>query len=169
VISRLAIAAAAVLWSVAAGAEAPAPKAADAAAAQPTAAPSEGATAVPVTGPHGTFDLPALEHEFGEVTAGTPLSHSFEFRNRGKADLEITDVKPSCGCTKGEFDKLVKPGKAGKITLSIAKTEGYNGAIVKTATVTTNDPEHPTVKLTLRAHFKPDPKAVPQTAAAPQH
>jgi hypothetical protein len=32
-------------------------------------------------------------------------------------------MRPSCVCTKGDFDKVVKPGKSGKITLSIDKTE----------------------------------------------
>lgn len=104
-------------------------------------------------GPHGAMKLDTLEHEFGTVKAGTPLAFTFKFKNKGKAPLEITEVKPSCGCTKGEFDKTVAPGKEGKITLSIAKTDTYNGPIVKTATVKTNDPEHESIVLTLRANF----------------
>jgi len=105
------------------------------------------------SGPHGTLKLDTLEHEFGKVKSGTPLAFTFKFKNQGKGPLEITEVKPSCGCTKGEFDKTVAPGKDGKITLSIAKTDTYNGPIVKTATVKTNDPEHESVVLTLRANF----------------
>jgi hypothetical protein len=104
-------------------------------------------------GPHGTFEMASLEHEFGDVKAGKPLVHTFKFKNKGKANLEITGVKPSCGCTKGDFDKVVAPGKHGQITLSIAKTDTYAGPTVKTATVTTNDPEHPTLTLVLRANF----------------
>lgn len=104
-------------------------------------------------GPHGTLKLDTLEHEFGTVKAGTPLVFTFKFKNKGKAPLEITEVKPSCGCTKGDFDKLVEPGKEGKITLSIAKTDTYNGPIVKTATVKTSDPDRQSIVLTLRANF----------------
>lgn len=111
------------------------------------------ASPAPAPGPHGTLKLDTLEHEFGAVKAGTPLVFTFKFKNKGKAPLEITEVKPSCGCTKGDFDKLVEPGKEGKITLSIAKTDTYTGPIVKTATVKTNDPDHPSVVLTLRANF----------------
>lgn len=127
-----------------------------------TPVPVTEATATPVLeatapaaldGPHGTLKLDALEHEFGAVKAGTPLSYTFKFKNKGKAPLEITEVKPSCGCTKGDFDKTVQPGKEGKITLSIAKTDTYSGPMVKTATVKTNDPEHESVVLTLRANF----------------
>ncbi len=46
------------------------------------------------------------------------------------------------------------PGKEGKISLSVAHTEGLSGEIAKGATVTTNDPEHPTFSLLLRARIK---------------
>jgi hypothetical protein len=97
--------------------------------------------------------LESLEHSFGAVPAGTPLSYTFVLKNKGKGPLQVLSVKPSCGCTKGEFDSLTAPGKEGKITLSIAHTEKYVGKTVKTATVTTNDPEHATFVLTLRAEF----------------
>lgn len=46
------------------------------------------------------------------------------------------------------------PGKEGKISLSVAHTDGLSGEIAKGATVTTNDPEHPTFSLLLRARIK---------------
>lgn len=101
------------------------------------------------------LDMPSFEHEFGAVKPGTPLTYTFKFKNRGKSDLSILEVKPSCGCTKGDFDKVVKPGKSGKITLTIDKTEKYSGKTVKTAHVSTNDPEHASFTLTLRADFGP--------------
>ena len=104
----------------------------------------------------------SFEHEFGKVKAGNPLVYTFKVENKGNADLTIEDVKPSCGCTKGDYDKLIKPGKSGKITLTIDKTEKYVGKTVKTARVTTNDPEHASFTLTLRADFigkKPDAPA----------
>jgi uncharacterized protein DUF1573 len=100
-----------------------------------------------------TLSIPALEHSFGSVKAGTPLNYSFEIKNAGKVDLEIKSVSPSCGCTTSKFDKVIAPGKTGSITLDVAKTDGYKGEITKTATVTTNDPDHQTFTLTLRASF----------------
>lgn len=99
------------------------------------------------------FSIPSLEHSFGSVKAGTPLNYSFEVKNTGKSDLEIKSVSPSCGCTTSKYDKVIAPGKVGSITLEVAKTEGYKGEISKTATVTTNDPDHQTLVLTLRATF----------------
>jgi hypothetical protein len=104
--------------------------------------------------------LETLEHSFGSVPAGSPLSYTFKLKNKGKADLRVLNVKPSCGCTKGEFDSLTAPGKQGKITLSIAHTESYVGKTVKTATVTTNDPSF---VLTLRADFLPKQPGAPET------
>lgn len=97
-----------------------------------------------------------LEHSFGVVKPGTPLNHKFEIKNAGDARLEITNVAPSCGCTTSDYDKAIEPGKTGQVTLSIQKTDGYKGEVVKTATVTTNDPDHPTFTLTLRANFQPE-------------
>ena len=99
------------------------------------------------------LSIPSLEHSFGSVKAGTPLTYAFEIKNTGKVDLEIKSVSPSCGCTSSKFDKVIAPGKTGSITLEVAKTDGYKGEITKTATVTTNDPDHQTFTLTLRASF----------------
>lgn len=95
----------------------------------------------------------SLEHSFGTVKAGTPLNYTFQIKNEGKATLEIKNVAPSCGCTTSDYDKAIAPGKTGGITLVVAKTDGYKGDITKTATVTTNDPDHQTFVLTLKANF----------------
>ncbi|HEU4386533.1 MAG TPA: DUF1573 domain-containing protein, partial [Blastocatellia bacterium] len=93
-------------------------------------------------------------HDFGELKAGTPLKYSFVVKNTGDADLVINSVTPSCGCTATDFDKLIPPGKEGKITLAIEHTESLQGEVAKTANVNTNDPAMPTFMLSLRASFK---------------
>jgi hypothetical protein len=95
----------------------------------------------------------SLEHSFGSVKPGTPLKYTFQIKNEGKETLEIKSVAPSCGCTTSNFDKTIAPGKTGGITLEVAKTDGYNGDVTKTATVTTNDPDHQTFTLALKANF----------------
>lgn len=97
--------------------------------------------------------IASLEHSFGAVKPGTPLTYTFQIKNEGKAALEIKNVAPSCGCTTSNFDKTIAPGKTGGITLAVEKTDGYKGDITKTATVTTNDPDHQTFILTLKASF----------------
>ena len=84
--------------------------------------------------------MAAVEHSFGAVKPGTPLTYTFEVRNEGEANLEIKNVSPSCGCTTTKFDHEIAAGKSGSITLAVEKTDGYKGEVTKTATVTTNDP-----------------------------
>jgi hypothetical protein len=83
-----------------------------------------------------------LEHNFGEIKKGSVAQHSFVIKNEGKADLEIKNVAPACGCTASDFTKIVPPGQEGKITLSF-NSSGFNGAVTKHAEVYTNDPERP--------------------------
>jgi hypothetical protein len=96
---------------------------------------------------------PEVEHYFGAIKTGTPLTYTFVVKNTGKADLEIKSVTPGCGCTTSDYDKVVAPGKEGKITMEIKHTEGYKGDVMKNATVTTNDPERQSFQLVLRANF----------------
>jgi hypothetical protein len=105
------------------------------------------------------MELASPDHYFGAVKAGTPLTHTFEIKNGGDAPLEIKSVAPGCGCTTSDFDKVIEPGKKGKITLEIKNTEHYKGEVSKTATVTTNDPEHQSFQLILRASFVEDKPA----------
>jgi Protein of unknown function (DUF1573) len=96
--------------------------------------------------------IDSFEHSFGTIKAGTPLTHTFKIKNDGKSPLEITNVAPSCGCTTSNYDKVIAPGQTGGITLAIEKTEHYSGEVVKTADVTTNDPEKSRFTLTLKAN-----------------
>jgi hypothetical protein len=97
--------------------------------------------------------MESFEHSFGTVKAGTPLNHTFKVKNDGSAPLEITGVSPACGCTTTNYDKVIAPGQTGGITLAIDRTESYNGEVVKTAEVTTNDPNKPKFTLTLKANI----------------
>ncbi|MFH1008191.1 MAG: DUF1573 domain-containing protein [Candidatus Latescibacterota bacterium] len=104
--------------------------------------------------PKPTLVISSLEHSFGVVKPGTVLSHSFIIENIGEAALAITNVRPSCGCITSFYDKEVAPGGSGEIVVEVEKTQHYKGEGVKTVSVTTNDPDHPTFTLTLRADFK---------------
>lgn len=88
-------------------------------------------------------------HNAGDVKSGAVVSHVYEVKNEGKANLEIKNIVPSCGCETVDFDRVIAPGAVGKITLKV-QTTGYNGPITKTAAVTTNDPERPNFDLTIQ-------------------
>lgn len=110
--------------------------------AEPGAAPDQGG--VP------RIRLAETIHDFGRIDSGTVARNDFVFTNTGNAVLEITEVKPGCGCTTaGQWDRRVEPGKTGKIPLQFNST-GFSGSISKMATVTCNDPSQSNVVLQLR-------------------
>ncbi len=92
--------------------------------------------------------------DLGTVAKGEPMKHTFVLKNAGTADLLVTDVKPSCGCTVSEYDKVIKPGGEGKIALTV-DTKNFQGATSKTALVQTNDPAMPQMTLYVMAFVKP--------------
>lgn len=91
----------------------------------------------------------AITHNAGDVKTGETVSHDYIIKNVGNADLEIKGVTPTCGCETISFDKIIAPGKQGKISLQV-RTAGYVGPISKSASVTTNDPDRPSFDLTIQ-------------------
>jgi hypothetical protein len=97
------------------------------------------------TGPKIEFATPIFD--FGKISGGESVRHDFVFTNTGTALLEITDVRPSCGCTTaGTWDREVKPGKTGVIPLQF-NSANADGKVTKMATVTCNDPGRSNVVL----------------------
>src|SRR5688572_2263781 len=106
----------------------------------------------------------ATNYDFGKLSSGQAARHDFVFTNVGNAVLEITGVRPSCGCTAaGEWSKTVEPGKTGIIPLQF-NSAGFSGTVVKTATVTCNDPASPSLTLQLSGNVWREIDAVPQFA-----
>lgn len=105
---------------------------------------AQGPKAVPVE-PIKNFDL---------VARGEVLEHTFEIRNDGKSPLEISDVRPACGCTVAEFDKVIAPGKVGAIHAKVDTTD-FMGPISKSIAVFTNDTDSPKLQLVVKAKVKP--------------
>lgn len=84
------------------------------------------------------FSFPENNYDFGSIKTGDQVSHTFEFTNTGNADLIITQVKASCGCTTPSYSKdPVKPGDKGKIEVTFNST-GMAGQIVKDITILAN-------------------------------
>ncbi len=88
-------------------------------------------------------DLPEMTFEeevfdFGKITQGEKVSHSFVFKNTGNKNLIISNAQGSCGCTVPEWPKEpVQPGKTGKINV-VFSSEGKSGLQEKTITIVTN-------------------------------
>ena len=89
----------------------------------------------------------------GVVAKGEAIRHAFVVRNEGTTDLHLTEVRPSCGCTAAEFDRVIGPGKEGRITL-VVDTRGFQGPISKSALVLSDDPAAPQTSLLVSATVK---------------
>ena len=58
------------------------------------------------------------DFDFGKITNGKIVEHTYVFTNTGAHELMLREVKASCGCTTPDFTKnAIKPGKQGKITV----------------------------------------------------
>jgi hypothetical protein len=75
----------------------------------------------------------------------------YKYQNAGTKPVRFKSVRASCGCTAAQSQKEeVPPGEKGEITATFNIGE-RTGTQVKTVTVETDDPEHATTVLTLKA------------------
>jgi hypothetical protein len=87
--------------------------------------------------------LPKMEFEeevfnFGKISQGEKVEHTFVFVNSGSSDLIITSARGSCGCTVPEWPKYpIKPGEKGEIKV-IFDSSGKIGKQHKTVTIVAN-------------------------------
>ncbi len=90
--------------------------------------------------------------DFGDVVPGTEAEVLFKFRNTGTADLYISTVETSCGCTTPDWSQApVPPGGTGLIRVRL-DTEEYSGNKTETVTVLSNATQSKLV-LTIRANI----------------
>lgn len=95
-----------------------------------------------------------MDHDFGTINEGDKAEYIYKFKNTGNADLVLTSVKPSCGCTVPTYTQTpVKPGESGEIK-AIFDSSGKPGQQQKTITVTSNT-EKGTETLNFKANVTP--------------
>ncbi|MDZ4716323.1 MAG: DUF1573 domain-containing protein [Cytophagales bacterium] len=78
-------------------------------------------------------------HDFGDVTQGDKVEHTFKFRNAGTVPLIITNVQVTCGCTtpKGWARDPIPPGQSSEITVAF-NSAGKYGRQEKVVSVVSN-------------------------------
>jgi len=88
----------------------------------------------PINPDGGKLVFAHKEFDFGTVWDTAPLEHEFAFENQGGKALEITRVKPSCGCTTTSLSRTsFEPGEGDLIPV-VWKPKGI-GPQKKTVTV----------------------------------
>lgn len=88
--------------------------------------------------------------DFGSRDNSEKVSHTFVVRNDGASTLNISRVKPACGCTVANISsKVLEPGQSATISANL-DLKGRNGPQTKPMTVYSNDPVQGTFQLTLK-------------------
>ncbi|MFM1745856.1 MAG: hypothetical protein RLZZ630_1793 [Bacteroidota bacterium] len=98
------------------------------------------ASASGATGQSATpvIEFPEIRFDFGTINSGEKVKHVFRFKNTGDADLVLSQVKASCGCTTPTYTTdPVAPGEEGEITVEF-NSEGISGQVAKDITVLAN-------------------------------
>ncbi|MGE0772437.1 MAG: DUF1573 domain-containing protein [Cyclobacteriaceae bacterium] len=92
-------------------------------------------------------DGPAIAFEqatfdFGDLTQGDRVEHTFKFTNTGSKPLIITNVEVTCGCTtpKGWPRDPIQPGGKGELLIAF-NSAGKYGRQNKVVTVVSNSVE----------------------------
>ncbi|NUO83730.1 DUF1573 domain-containing protein [candidate division KSB1 bacterium] len=87
-------------------------------------------------------------YDFGTVTQGPAVKHTFKFKNVGTDTLRIEQVKTSCGCTAAESSKIIAPQGEGQIDVTF-NTANQMGRVSKTVFIYSNDVEAQQRSLTI--------------------
>lgn len=113
----------------------------------------------PLHMPRPVMQVDKTSIDAGSVWRGEVAKFEFEIRNNGDAPLEIS-AKPNCGCAVANYDRVIPPGKTGKLSAEM-RTAGFKGIVQKAVDVTTNDPAMPHVSLGLTATVKTSVNVLP--------
>jgi hypothetical protein len=107
-----------------------------------TSGPKEGkieATAIEENGSDGpTMKFKDTAWDFGTISEGERVEHTFKFTNTGKKDLIISSCTASCGCTIPNWPKEpIAPGESGEIKVEF-NSAGKSGQVIKDITILSN-------------------------------
>ena len=104
------------------------------------------------TFPQIEFDSTTID--YGTIENGSDGERVVSFTNTGNADLIITNVKSSCGCTipkKPEYP--IAPGESSEIV--VRYDTNRVGPFRKTITVSTNQENDPIIALKIKGTVRP--------------
>lgn len=89
-------------------------------------------------GPAASFDFGDKVYDFGTVSEGEEVMHTYTFTNTGEAPLVIQSASASCGCTVPSYSKEPVPvGGKGEIQVKF-NSANRSGVQNKIVTITAN-------------------------------
>ena len=101
------------------------------------------------------IEFEATTIDYGTIERGSDGERIFSFKNMGNADLVITNVKSSCGCTiPKKPEGPIAPGESSQIVVRYDTKRV--GPFRKTITVSTNQENNPIIALKLKGTVLPE-------------
>jgi hypothetical protein len=133
--------------------------------AQAQPAPAPVAPAVASAAPGGPeMVFPTNNYDFGRVTMGYQVNHTFIVSNAGTQTLTISEVRPGCHCTTAkDWTHQIAPGKTGEISIKF-DSGGINGDVTRSITVRSNGKTAPVQTLLIHGNVWREIEVTPQTA-----
>jgi hypothetical protein len=128
-----------------------------------TAAPTPATPAVTEEKPAGPlpkFEFQKVDHDFGTITEGQVVEHTYVFKNTGEAPLIIQAAQGSCGCTASDWTKSPIPVGGTGFVKAKFDSNGKPNIQNKTVTVTANTWPKQTV-LRFKAMVQPKAGSAP--------
>lgn len=98
--------------------------------------------------------IPVVSYDFGEIPVSPPVAYLYAIQNTGTADLHLSDLVTSCGCTTAELStSVIPPGQ--RADLKVVFDPGFHetvGPVTRVVWVVTNDPQQSVLEMQLQAH-----------------
>ncbi|MCB0587386.1 MAG: DUF1573 domain-containing protein [Phaeodactylibacter sp.] len=90
------------------------------------------------SGPTTVMSFDETEFDFGTVTEGEKVSHTYKFKNTGEEPLILSNAKGSCGCTVPSWPREpIPPGGEGVVTVEF-NSQNKKGKRNQKVTITAN-------------------------------
>jgi hypothetical protein len=103
--------------------------------------------------------------DFGNIPPTAPVEHEFTVANKGGKDLNISNVRSTCGCTAAVVGhQLLKPGESTKLKVTF-DPRGRSGPQQKPVIISSNDPKSPQKTITITCVVLSEPPPQPAPAA----
>jgi hypothetical protein len=103
-----------------------------------TPAPAAPAPEVKPDGPLPAMEFATMDHDFGTITEGQVVEHTYSFKNTGEGPLIIQGAQGSCGCTVPDWSKEPIPVGGTGFVKAKFDSNGKPNIQNKTVTVTAN-------------------------------
>jgi hypothetical protein len=102
------------------------------------------------------LELASTSHDFGGISKRPDVAHIFAVQNTGTADLVLSNLVTSCGCTRAELSSsIIPPGeRADLLVIFDPDFHETNGDVVRLVWFATNDPTLPWAEVRITAYVQ---------------